>query len=303
MKRFLLAVCLGSLFFVGCKEVAPDINFNATNYVDTAYMASVPASANPHNVLALEFSGQSCSNCPQGHAILDNAASANPGRVNIVTLYELGTATVLIPPNNAKYDFRDSAALAIAGSAIFNGVSSWPSADFDMVNLSGMTNNLSLDYTTWAGYINDRLPVADSLNMTVASSYNSPNGGAIGTVTVTVTYTQTVSSQQNISVAIVEDSIVDDQEQPFGVVDTNYVFNDVFVGMVSAVPVGDPMLTTTTTKSPGQFLQRVYTYTLPATFSKGNVNPAHCRVVAYVNAPGTGGNYMVYQSVQTPLQP
>lgn len=298
MKKSFLAICSGVLFFAGCKEVPPVINFTNANYIDTTYLTVVPASTDLHNVFAEEFTGQSCSNCPQGHAVLDSAEVHNPGRVNVVALYENDNSSVTSPLAKSAYDFRSNTALLIGNSAIYNSVPSLPNGGIDRVPYSGSTGNL-IGYPNWQGDITARLSIPDSLNMTVSSSYNTSSG--IATITVTVIYTQTVLSPQNMSVFVVHDSIIDWQEEPFGLADSTYMFNDVFVGMVSAVPFGDPVLSSMTSKAPGRFLRRVYTYKVPTSFAKGLVNPAHCRVVACINAPGTSGSYEVYQSAQGKL--
>ena len=301
MKKTFLAVCIGGLFFAGCKEVPPDIILTvAAASVDTTYMKVPPASTDPHNVLVEEFTGQSCANCPAGHAILDNAAASNPGRVNIIGLFEHDGSTVTTPPGGAAYDFTSLVALAIGNSAVYNSVPGLPNGGIDRVPYLGFPGNLIPD-ADWSGDIAGRLNTVDSLNMTISSAYTSSTG--VATITATVIYTQTMSTKQSLGIVVVADSIIDFQEEPLGKTDSFYLFNSVFVGMVTAVPCGDPLIDSISVKDPGRFVQLVYTYTVPTTFSSGMgvVNPAHCRVVAFVNSPGYGGSYQVLQSEQTKL--
>ncbi len=295
MKRSFLAICFGGLFFAGCKEVPPDINFGNSRATDTTYVGPVPATTDPHNVLVEEFTGESCVNCPQGHAVLDSAEVHNPGRVNVIALFEADGSLDTQPPSGAAYDFRSNTAKAIANSAIYNGVNQLPSGGIDRVPVSGTT---VIGYSSWAGDITGRLSTPDSLNLGISSTYNAASNTA--TIIATITYTQAVSTAQNLSIVVVQDSIIDYQAFPLGKTDSTYLFNDVFLGMVTTVPFGDPVLDTIPTKVAGRFLQTVYSYKLPA-FAQGAVNPANCRVIAFVNAPGTTGDYRIMQSAQTKL--
>jgi hypothetical protein len=106
---------------------------------------------------------------------------------------------------------------------------------------------------------------------------------------------------------IVEDSMVDIQETTVSASfpqgwDTSYVFTNVFRESLTSAPFGDPILDTMSTKERGRVLIRKFTYT-PKVFTPA-INPYHCRVIAFVNAPGgTSGDYHIIQSVQTRLIP
>ncbi len=300
MKRSFLAVCFGAMFFAACKEVPPDINFGVSA-VDTTYMlTSVPA-VTAHNVLIEEFTGQSCSNCPAGHAIVDSDEVHYPGRLNVIALFPHDGSPLTTPSSGAAYDFTSSVSLNIANT-IFGSIPQYPSAGVDRLPYLS-SSGLYIADANWTADFISRLSQVDSLNMSVSSNYATVAGVTTATIVATVTYLQSMTTQQNLSVVVVADSMSDIQEFPFGTDTPDYVFNSVFVGMVSAVPYGDQLIDSITLKAPGRFVQSVYKYTLPATFSKGAVNPAHCRVIAFVNGPGTSGNYQVYQSVQAPLGP
>jgi len=305
MKRSFLAACLGSLFFAACKEV-PVVGITyATGAVavDTTYMlTSVPA-ATAHQVLVEEFTGQSCANCPTGHAILDSDEVHYPGLINVIALFPHDGSPLTTPNASAAYDFTSLTALNI-GSTVYGGVTTYPFAGIDRLPYLS-SSGLLIGDANWTADIISLLPQADSLNMGVTSSYATVAGVTTATIVATVTYLQSMTTQQNLSVVVVADSMSDIQEFPFGTDTPDYIFNSVFVGMVSGVPYGDPLIDSISLKAPGRFVQSVYTYTVPSTFSsgKGAVNPAHCRVIAFVNGPGTGGNSRVYQSVQAPLGP
>ena len=106
---------------------------------------------------------------------------------------------------------------------------------------------------------------------------------------------------------MVEDSLYDihaDVKASSGF-DQNYLYMNVFRAMVSTPYIGDPILDTMTTKPKGQVYWRNYTFNPSVTGVNAThiVNPAHCRVIAYVNNPGIGNDYRVLQSAQCRLIP
>jgi len=299
MKKLLFALCCVALILEGCngcKENNPAIVWpvpvvpgNDSSYVLPS--GSVPSAA-VHNVLVEEFSGQSCSNCPAGHTILDGISTANPGRVNVVTMY-ITLSPQTIPPSGALYDFRNATALSIA-NWIYSGVSSGlPSAGVDRTPVGG--SYALLGNGAWSGPITTQLGVSDSINLGISSSFNATTG--VATIVDTVTYPYTVYNQQNVSIYIVEDSLIDKQEDGT-TIDNAYVFMDVFRGMVNSAYQGDAVLPSLTSKPTGQVYWRRYTFNTTGLI----VNPAHCRVVAFINNPGTVGDFRVLQSVQCNLK-
>ncbi len=262
---------------------------------DSSYVlpaGSLP-SLQPHNVLIEEFSGQACSNCPGGHTTLDGIEASHPGRVNIVTMYFKGQPQA-IPPSGAIYDFRNDTAYSIT-QLIYSDLAGLPSSGVDRIGSS----RTFLGASSWAGPITSQLtpPVPDSINLGISSSYNTLTG--IATITDTVTYLYNVYGHQNVSIYVVEDSLIDKQEFPT-TINPAYLFMDVFQAMVNSAPMGNPVLDSMVSKPQGQVYWRKYTFN-PSTTRI--VNPRHCRVVAFINNQGTGGDYRVLQSVQCKLVP
>ena len=301
MKKILFAICGAAVLFTGCKE--HDQPLIIVQSVDSSYVVTPAPAAEAHNVLIEEFTGQTCSNCPAAHAELEGIASSHPaGSVNIIGMYLYNIPQAVPDIGTSKYDFRDSTATNIS-TAIYGGVNQLPGAGIDRV--PGSTG-LQLGSGDWPNAVNTRLAVTTPVNLHVQSSYSAATGTA--TITVFVTYTSSVSTAQNLSVVVVEDSMVDIQEEPlFGAFpsgyDSSYLFTNVFRGMVSSPPVGDPILATIPIKQPGQVDRRIYTYK-PKVFPPATpaINVSRCRVIAFVNN-ANGSDKQVVQSAQCKLAP
>jgi Outer membrane protein Omp28 len=301
MKKILLAFgCLAAVVFqscTGCKEIGPSVNLTPVskgNY-DSVYTLTgteiASLSPDPHNVLVEEFTGQNCNNCPAAHSIIDNNVTANPGRVNAIGLYPYGPPQA-IPPTGAVYDFRDSICTNI-GSVIYGGILGLPSGGVDRTPIAG---SISLFSNSWSDAITTQKGLVDSVNMTLKSSFDTATKTA--TIVVKVTYLQSVSTKQNLTVVLTEDDMVDLQEFPGGVHE-GYVFTDVFRDMISLSPSGSPILDSFATKTKGMTLQRTFAYKLRT--KTPAIVPANCHVVAFVNSVN-GTDQRVWQSVKTKLK-
>jgi Outer membrane protein Omp28 len=293
MKRAFLAVSCAGLLWAGCKEKDPPIDFGISKSIDTTYFVTPVPSPEPHNVLAEEFTGEGCNNCPAAHTLLENLSNSHPGRMNIIGLYFYGLPQG-IPPAGAAYDFRDSTATMVANN-VYGVVGAIPSGGIDRVPPPGATSILAYS-GDWSSQVDNQLNMLDSLNLSVASKYDATTKTA--TITALVTYTSPVTYPQNISVVVIEDSIVDFQEIATAPnVDSNYLFIGIFRSMITSAPFGNPLTSADKgdVKEAGRVFQRIYSYK-----PKSNLKPEHCRVVAFVNSPG-GSNYRVYQSKQCKL--
>ena len=296
MKKLLLPVLGYLALLTSCKEVPPEVNYlvPVVGAIDTAYVMSDSAFATitlqPHNVLIEDFTGQGCANCPPAHDIAQSIINGNPGRVNVMALYITHFAQT-IPPFGSVHDFRSDSATAIANS-VYGSVGSMPIGGIDRVSVAG---SRLLDPTLWSGNATSRLTISDSVNVNVVSSYNATTDTA--TVVATVTYMQPMDGTQSLSVAVVEDSMYDYQEDALKT-DTGYLFTNVLRDMLTPPASGisvAPTIAGTKVKKTVYIKSFLYKPTLrtPA------VNPAHCRVIAFV----TGADGSVLQSVQAKLKP
>jgi hypothetical protein len=294
MNKIILAfVCGAAIFFEscsGCKENNPPLDFGGKSIADTTYVLATVPLAQTHNVLVEEFTGQSCSNCPTAHEALETEVINSGHHVNVIGLYIYGPIQGK-PVAGSVHDFRDSTAYQI-NSVFYEGKNSLPSGGVDRVPVGG---SRSLAQTQWSGAIANRLAVPSDMNIEITTLPDLVTN--LDTIIVKVTYTKQVDIPQNLSIAIVEDSMIDKQEKGLTHID-EYDFVNVFRGLVTPAPNGSEL--NMTAKAPGTVFQKVYVY------KPKNKTPAiilkNCRVIAFVHSPGPT-DYQVFQSMQAPLRP
>jgi len=302
MKK-LITIAFGGcvLLLSSCKENDMQLTYGSKS-VDTTYvLPSVPTAQN-HNVLVEEFTGQSCSNCPQAHEILTALEAANsPGRVNVIGLYMTNFAQTT-PLSGSKYDYRDSSATQVA-NAIYGNVGGIPVAGIDR-EYDASLSSYQIYRSLWSSLVNSHLTIADSINVDVKSTFNADS---TATIVATVTYLYPMSTSQSLNIVITEDGMVDLQED-ISSDDTAYLFTNVFRAFVTSVPGGDVILPAIATKEAGRLIQKTYTYKprfrpASATADKNYVlNPNNCKVIAYVSySTSEGALKDVIQSASTKL--
>jgi thiol-disulfide isomerase/thioredoxin len=307
-KQALLVAALSVFLLQSCEEKPPLIKFTEETAKDTTYVGAVP-SPKGRQVLVEEYTGASCPNCPAGHEILKEYQKTYPGRINVIGLYITGPIQTKPPvsPHAAVYDFRHGDATSIS-KVIYGGVSSLPTAGIDRKPFDG---NLKVDRGSWGAAIENGLALPDSLNLTVEGTFDSTSGKL--TVVAKIEYPVTILFPHNLSLAVLQDSIIDVQEYPStdpvhpgG--DEKYLFTNVLRTMLTTVPGGDPIMPSLTVKEPGRVVIKAYTFdtkNITDRSEKADKWPAfkanHAKVVAFVTNEG-GGSYRVIQSAQAAVK-
>ncbi|NDC40916.1 MAG: hypothetical protein EBZ77_05095 [Chitinophagia bacterium] len=305
MKKILFFAGLVALAFTSCKETPPPISFSDTKAEDTTYIVSPVPAAEPHNVLFEDFTGPKCPNCPGAKRNgLDPQIAANPGRINVIA-YHIFNFPQAAPVEGAKYDFRDSVGTDLIKN-IYRALWVMPSGGIDRMpfgnDLQG--SKYQVPGAGWASAITTQLNVNDSINLDLSCSYNATSG--VASIETKVTYLYAMNTVQNLSIAIVEDSLIDIQEDAVNgvtTIDSEYHFEDIFRAAVTSVPYGDAVLSakvlpTYPAKEAGRVYIRRYSFPMKSTW-----NAKYCKVVAYVHKGGAEGGVVVLQSKQVKVQP
>ena len=295
MKRLFIPVCL-LVLASSCKEVGPVINFTPAA-ADTSFKAATET-AQSRMVLMEEFTGVTCSNCPEGHDIIKSLEASNPGRlvsigIQIKNFPQCNPVDhpALAPDVVTRSDNRTEDGTALA-SGIYSTVSFMPAAGVDRMSFSG--TKLS-DRTKWTAQVADRLAISTPVNIKLSSTYNTDTRTAI--IKVHVAYTGTVAKGQSLTVALMENEIIDAQEYPNKYVQ-DYRHEHVLRDIITA-PTGEDILQKVTSKEAGQVYERTLVYKVPA--EGANWNMANCQLVAYV-ANREGSDVEVQQAAVAALQ-
>lgn len=293
MNRFWLLPA-SVILFASCKEVPPPINYSVPAD-DTSFMAAVETPQD-RIVLIEEFTGVTCPTCPPGHKVLATMETTYPDRLAIMGIQLFGNAQTRPYNHDGKQSKNDNRSQegTDMSNAIYGTTSSIPVAGFDRVPQNGVIRPIR---TLWSSYLPPRIAAPTKANLTVTSNFDA--GSNTATIKVHLAYTQPVANHQILTMALVENDVVDAQELPAGdtaPVALNYVHQHVLRDIITA-SAGNPILTTYATKPAGLVYERTFKYTLPNTV----LNPDNCHIVTYVSN-SDGSDLEVQQASEVHLK-
>lgn len=261
-----------SVSFFSCKEKNDLVNSSDfTNAGDTTY-TKTPDAPVARKVLVEEFTGASCINCPDAREQLKGFADARPGQVIIMELHpkDLPVGGPIIGLSKYNFNVQDVSDIY---KTIFRGYFPLgiPTAGMDRTIDGG---EILIKRANWAAVLNARAATTSPVKMTLTNTYDAAK--ASGIVKVNVSYTKQVTSKNYITVAIIEDNIVDAQEYPDRI-DTFYNFKHVFRQLFTPAG-GTSIIDSIGTKEPGRVYEGSYKYSIDARWK-----PENCRIVVIVH--------------------
>ncbi len=280
-----LAIPAAILFFASCQEKGPEIDFTPDPVVDTSspyrafdtsYVASMPDTQQRRVVLVEEFTGVTCPNCPDAHAVLKKILESNPGQVASIGIQPKGNIQAL-PYNHdgvkTRNDNRTDAGTSI-GSTIYGGVQALPTAGIDRTAGSGKLSAL-MTRADWSNAVTTRKDVPTKVNVGIETEYVAEK--RIAVIKVRVAYTGDVNMRQRLTVALTENNVVDVQELATSkkydsVYNHQHVLRDVLT-----LAAGSDILKGAADVKTGQIYERTFVYNVPAAWNADN-----CYIVAYV---------------------
>lgn len=288
MKKGLLYASLACVLGLGaCEEKGPAIDFGGGPVAtDTTYVATVEA-PQQRTVVVEEFTGASCPPCPPAREKLNTIANDNPGRVFPIEIH-IKNYPQSAPAKGHKYDLRTDDGTDI-GATIYQGIRSMPSAGIARIPVSGQ---ILLDDGLWAGTIGNALNAATPVNLSVTSEYDAT--ACVATIHVKVAYTAAVNAKQYLTLAVIEDSIIDVQEYATRY-DDNYVFHHTLRDIVTPI-AGTEILADIASKEPGRVYERTFIYNVDAAWNEKN-----CAVVAFVHN-NDANSKEILQGAETKIQ-
>lgn len=292
-KIFVGATVLGVLWLQSCSEIGPSIDFGQVGE-DSAYTAT-PETPQTKKILAEEFTGVSCPPCPAGHAAMRTIKSSLNNNLVVIGYHIFNYAQANPVEKDgqmlSKQDFRTQDATDVANS-ILGGLGGMPEATFDRTYVDG--KHLAAR-TKWASAANARAAASSTtpVNIHITNALDATTGEAI--IKVKLAYTATVDFKQTITVAIVEDSVIDAQKYEEDII-KDYVHEHVLRDIVT--PVGGVQVPAKVDPKVGG---KVYERTFKATIDP-KWHTEHCKVVVFVANDETANREVVHAAEVDLLQ-
>lgn len=181
-----------------------------------------PVIDNPRTLLIMEFTGNSCLNCPTGASIVEQIKEEEEaGRVISVGLHPYGShftepvATIHTP--SRKQDLRCEAATALFD---YYQPSGFPAAVFN-----GLKSSMSGSTGDWIQRASEALTVPTVVNLAASCSYESDTRNL--KVDYSIDFLDDLNAKLNVTVWLVENKIMGTQTMPDGKPNFNYEHNHV----------------------------------------------------------------------------
>lgn len=267
-----------------CSEIGPHINFDDNSGVAD----SVAIDEGQNKMVLLEiFTGTSCPNCPKGRAIADNLLAAHAGSIQVVEVHQ---GPLAHPAQSGDPDLRASDGNDLA--SYLGPPPYWPVGAVDRIAYEVSPGNpqLLVDRSLWtslvASAMDSLLPVA------MGATLHYDEGQRRLRATIGLKFLQAVNGALNLTVMLVEDSIVAAQLDGTTLI-TDYVHHDVLRDIITPVTgtaVGGSKMAGET------WYWSFADYELPPDWQA-----RHCRLVAAVARAGSANN--VLQSLSKKILP
>lgn len=268
------------LFLLGaCKESGPAIDFGLSPKATDTFFTAAVETAQSRVVVIEEFTGVSCPPCPQGHKVLKTIEQKYPNNVAILGIQAIGppqtkpldSTSSAHPGIGTRHDNRTDKGTQIS-TDVYGGLSSIPIAGINRAVSGGLLLN---DRGNWVSLVDGRIPMAPQANVTVKSTYDAGSRQAV--IKVHVAYTGSVTRTQNLTVALVENNVIDAQEgDGTGGYNKDYVHQHVLRDVLTAA-TGTAILNDKSVKVPGLVYERTFIYNVDAAWNADN-----CQLIAFV---------------------
>ncbi len=250
-------------------------------YVMTNAQTIVSTVPGNRNVVLEEFTGINCVNCPYGHRIANEIATANPGRVFPVNIH-FGDYAPTASPN---YHCPDG---DVIGGTF--GPQAFPIGNVSrqIVTVNG-TQTMLLGRDRWAPLADSLLQLSSCVNVAAHTIIDHTQRKL--TILVEVYYTANSAKPTNlITVMLLQNNILGPQSgstyNPEQIIDGKYCHSHMLRDVISECdsPWGDTIKQTTA----GSFFTKTYEYPLPSSFNGIPVDPFDLDVVAFVSEKSVG---------------
>jgi hypothetical protein len=295
----ILKIFVASLFLLSaCKEEIPTgLNLLPERSIfDTTYITNVIPTPQPANVLIEDFTGVKCANCPRAQLAAKNIVAANPKRVFVIGIHPgKGLLNSFVSPfktpgddHDSKYDFRTD-----EGADIITFLGSSGSLPIGAINRTKFNSEsaILIDDPKWNGYTLGFLNNNSIVNIDTFS-----NKGVYFVeanklrMNIKLSYTSSTNDSQYISIAIIENGLVDFQKSGSITIE-EYDHEHVLRRMVT--PATGTQLKASIIS--GRVFETTYDYELTPTETW---NKKNLKVIVFVHNGTNGNNKFVVQQVK-----
>ncbi|MDR2556553.1 MAG: Omp28-related outer membrane protein [Bacteroidales bacterium] len=240
------------------------------------------------NALLEEYTGVSCTWCPDGHRIANELMASFPNNVFAINIHQGSFAT----PSDKLPDFRTEFGNQLASQAQVVG---YPVGTVNRRLFPEYGSVEAIDRTYWAGAINTVLAEPSCVNIAAQSTIDFITRQL--TVNVEVYYTANSESSSNmINVALLQNNILGPQTgmsaNPTQIIDGLYRHNHMLRHLLTE-QWGDEVTTTTA----GTFISRQYTYTIPEDLNNVPLILEDLEVVVFI----AEGHKVVLTAAKSPV--
>ena len=240
--------------------------------------AQLPVSTAPENknVVLEEFTGITCTFCPQGHAIANTIAANNPGDVVLINIHTGGYAN----PTGPGTDFRTSFGTAIAGQTNLAGYPAGTVNRHEFAGLQQNTTGTAMSRGNWDQAATQILGEASYANVALEGTIDYVT--RVLTVDVEVHFTGVAPASMNLNVALLQNNVEGPQTGasgnpsailPNGNYNHQHMLRHLLTGQWGEV-------VTTTTQ--GTTFSNQYTWTIPADLNGVPLSMGNFEIAAFV---------------------
>lgn len=274
MFRYLVFLLLLGIFNGSCDIIEPPFEEKPDVNIDT--VARV--------VLIEEYTGFRCGNCPAAGEVAHHIKELYP---NNVVLLSIHAGALAMPNPQHKYNFISQTMKDLENYFNIGWGVGTPNGLVDRVKYS---NNLILPESDWQAAVIERLKIPAIAKIELSPKYNESNKTI--SCDVKVKFLESNNSKFNITLYVVEDSIVqyqtDYRKSPPDIYD--FVHNNIVRDALT--PTFGDALNTEEIKKDQEFT-KTYSKQIP---SNADWRPKWIRIVAVLTIPEQG--HAVYQSAE-----
>lgn len=240
--------------------------FGLTSFAQTI----VPTTPQNKKAILEEFTGINCVFCPDGHTRAQNIKNAHPDDFFIINIHQGGFA-------NGTPDFRTPYGDAIVAQSYSGGGFGYPSGTINRHLFPGrsMANGTAMDRGQWAISANEIIQQPSPVNLAVEASIDVAT--RVITVHVEAYYTSNSPESTNkLNVALLQNNTKGPQTG--GGMGNNYNHMHRLVELITG-QWGETIATTTA----GTFVDRTFTYTIPADYNNVGAELLDMEIVAFIS--------------------